>query len=343
MTTKYLLLLSVAASSFCVFSTEAFTVASSRGLKRQRQRQPQQCQPIVQGRVSLQQPQLQQQPQHSDTSLNLFPFLRKSTKDTSNNTIGVNNNSNSNNSNSIATKKNKKHKGLQRRLSEDNNEEDEDDKSSNDNYEVDESSRRPPKVDALVELVSLRMRRVSFLSWWAQVILTAVSSVTLLFTRNVLNLEANPANKALLPNYFLAGSSIALSLASVFWTWASRRLSRRLLRKPTTRIQAANMLRKSITVGTCLNLMGMALAILGAEQIVGGLAIKVLTTSTTAPAVYQGSQAANLLQPLDILVVQANTNTLFSHFCSVVAYLFLGRSIGQLDPPSVENDERPRL
>jgi len=218
--------------------------------------------------------------------------------------------------------------GLQRRLSHDNNEED-----------IDEH----PKVDALVELVSLRMRRVAFLSWWAQVILTAVSAVTLLFTRNVLKLESNPASKALLmPNYFLAGSSISLSLASVFWTWATRRLSRRLLRKPTTRIQAANMLRKSITVGSCLNLIGMALAICGAEQIVGGLAIKVLTTATGAPTIYQGAQAANLLQPLDILVVQANTNTLFSHFCSIVANLFLGRSIGQLDPPSFEMDERPR-
>lgn len=220
--------------------------------------------------------------------------------------------------------------GLQRRLSH----EDENDF---------EKPEERPKVDALVELVSLRMKRVSFLSWWAQVILTTVAGVTLLFTRNVLNLESNPANKAaLLPNYFVAGASISLSLISIFWTWATRRLSRRLLRKPTTRIQAANMLRKDITVGTCLNLMGMAFAIFGAEQIIGGLAVKVLTTSTSAPAIYQSAQAASLLQPLDILVVQANTNTLFSHFCSIVAYLFLGRSIGQLDPPSYESDERPR-
>lgn len=240
--------------------------------------------------------------EHSSSSLNLFPMAPLS--------------------------RTSHEKGLQRRLSHDSNEDGSDE----------------DKVDALVELVSLRMRRVAFLSWWAQVILTAVSGVTLLFTRNVLKLESNPASKALLiPNYFLAGSSISLSLASIFWTWATRRLSRRLLRKPTTRIQAANMLRKSITVGTGLNLMGMALAIFGAEQIVGGLAIKVLTTSTSAPTVYAaGAQATNLLQPLDILVVQANTNTLFSHFCSVVAYLFLGRSIGQLDPPSFETDERPR-
>jgi len=149
-------------------------------------------------------------------------------------------------------------------------------------------------------------------------------------------------DRNLLPNYFLAGSSISLSFVSIFWTWATRRLSRRLLRKPTTRIQAANMLRKDINVGTLLNLLGMALALFGAEQIVGGLAIKVLTTTTSTPAVYQGAQAVSLLQPLDILVVQANTNTLFSHFCSLVAFLWLGRSVGQLDPPSVEGKERKR-
>ncbi len=306
--TKYsLLFLSVAAAS-CVLPTEAFsTISSSHSTSLGHP--PIHLTPLPQGKVATKHAsnthkRLPISQEHSPSSLNLFPVAPLS--------------------------RTSHEKGLQRRLSHESNE--------------DGSDEDDLKVDALVELVSLRMRRVAFLSWWAQVILTTVSGVTLLFTRNVLKLESNPASKALLmPNYFLAGSSISLSLASVFWTWATRRLARRLLRKPTTRIQAANMLRKSITVGTCLNLMGMALALFGAEQIVGGLAIKVLTTSTTAPTVYAaGAQASNLLQPLDILVVQANTNTLFSHFCSVVAYLFLGRSIAQLDPPSFESDERPR-
>lgn len=213
----------------------------------------------------------------------------------------------------------------------------------------DEMVIRRPKLDTLVEAVSFRIRRLSWLSWWSQVILTTVASVTLLFTRNVLESQAATSsaaaavtiNRNLLPNYFLAGSSIALGFVSIFWTWATRRLSRRLLRKPTTRIQTANMLRKDIHVGAVLNLLGMAFALLGAEQIVGGLAIKVLTTaSSSTPAVYQGAQSLSLLQPLDILVVQANTNTLFSHFCSLVAYLWLGRSIDKLDPPSRDDSRR---
>jgi hypothetical protein len=206
----------------------------------------------------------------------------------------------------------------------------------------DEVVIRRPKLDALVEAVSLRIRRVAWLSWWSQVILTTIASVTLLFTRNVLNLQTYnvSVDRNLLPNYFLAGSSIAFGFISIFWTWATRRLSRRLLRKATTRIQAANMLRKDTHVGGLLNLLGMAFALIGAEQIVGGLAIKVLTTTTSTPAVYQGAQSVSLLQPLDILVVQANTNILFSHFCSLVANLWLGRSVDKLDPPSKEDSKR---
>ena len=100
------------------------------------------------------------------------------------------------------------------------------------------------------------------------------------------------------------------------------------------------MLRKSIDVGVVINLIGMMFTIIGAEQIVGGLAIKVLTTSSRSVAL--GAESSQFLQPLDILVVQANTNTLFSHFSNLVAMLFLTRSVAKLDPPSVEGDERKR-
>ena len=46
------------------------------------------------------------------------------------------------------------------------------------------------------------------------------------------------------------------------------------------------------------------------------------------------------LQPLDILVVQANTNLLLSQFLSLCALLYLTKNVQQLDPPST--DEKPR-
>ena len=226
-------------------------------------------------------------------------------------------------------------------------------KSSSDDEEDGDTPNLDVHVDPLVRSASLLMRRLSWFSWWAQLILTTISSVTLLFARNVITRAtltvANTggaattasagATAAAMPNFVLAGSAIILSVASILWTGASRRLSRRLLKRPTTKLQAANMLRKDINVGVTLNLLGMFCTILGAEQIVGALAIKVLTTASYRATLLDASPSG-MLQPLDILVVQANTNTLFSHFCSIAAFLYLTKLIDMLDPPSVVGNER---
>lgn len=83
----------------------------------------------------------------------------------------------------------------------------------------------------------------------------------------------------------------------------------------------------------------MLVTLIGAEQIVGVLAAKALTTQgasfgLNAPSTAYTTQA---LQPIDILVVQANTNTLFSHFISLISCLYLTKSVKKLDPPSVED------
>lgn len=102
------------------------------------------------------------------------------------------------------------------------------------------------------------------------------------------------------------------------------------------------MTRKAVKVGVTLNIVGMLVTLVGAEQIVGQLAVKVLTMQGAFGNPALMGAAAQTLQPLDILVVQANTNTLLSHFCSMVCALYLTKFVGKLDPPSVEDDERKR-
>jgi hypothetical protein len=101
------------------------------------------------------------------------------------------------------------------------------------------------------------------------------------------------------------------------------------------------MIRRAISVGVTLNLLGMTLALIGAEQIVGNLAVKVLTQQGILGGIDRAA-AIQTLQPLDILVVQGNTNTLLSHFCSLVALLYQTKLVRHLDPPSTEGDERKR-
>ena len=61
-------------------------------------------------------------------------------------------------------------------------------------------------------------------------------------------------------------------------------------------------------------MVGMLLCLLGAEAIVGTLAAKALTTSQSAAI----GVAASPVQALDMLIVQANTNILFSHFLGLL-------------------------
>ena len=181
-------------------------------------------------------------------------------------------------------------------------------------------------------------------------ILTTISAVILLFARSVglAAIEASSpggaARNQASASFFIGGVGIAISFASIFWTWGGARLSNRLLRGKTSRIQSANLLRRAITVASALNLSGMLITLLGTFVIIGSLATKVLTAGGLSPfgavaagGIGGGSVALQTVQPLDILIVQANANTLLSHFVSLFLSLFLTRYVKRLDPPSTED------
>jgi hypothetical protein len=97
------------------------------------------------------------------------------------------------------------------------------------------------------------------------------------------------------------------------------------------------MLRRTIQVGTTLNLLGMFVTIIGAEEIVGTLCAKVLTTQGVPGGVMAAAGASQIVQPLDILIVQANVNILLSHFVSLTCTYLLNKWVDKLDPPSIED------
>jgi hypothetical protein len=181
-----------------------------------------------------------------------------------------------------------------------------------------------------------------------------------------------------LGKFVLPGAGIALSSLSIVWTWGQRRLARRLVRqlgrngnsnnnsinnsinnnsnnnssskkkknKSTNIVQSkvnvANLLRRTIRVGCILNLLGLLTSIAGAQVIVGTLAAKsmqVFVAAGSGVVVGGGGGGLQALQPLDVLIVQANTNILSSHFVSLVCLLYLTRIIDALDPPSLEDDD----
>mmetsp|Transcript_19691 Transcript_19691/g.30918 ORF Transcript_19691/g.30918 Transcript_19691/m.30918 type:complete len:291 (-) Transcript_19691:213-1085(-) len=202
------------------------------------------------------------------------------------------------------------------------------------------------QTDPLILRASLTLRKVSWFSWWSQVILTVVSSVTFLFARNVMDAQAlsNPFELGRIASKFmLPGLGIVASCISIIWTWGARRLSRRFVRRVSTgRVEAANLLRRVIHVGATINLIGLLTSVLGAQYIVGTLVAKSMSSFAGFGGVggigLGGLASSQTLQPLDVLVVQANTNVLSSHFVSLACLLWLSRQVDLLDPPSLEDE-----
>ncbi len=79
--------------------------------------------------------------------------------------------------------------------------------------------------DPVIRDVAVRLRRVNWISWWSQVILTVISSITLLFARSVLNAVSgavvSPTGSAVPPStapggFVFAGSGKAFRLFRIF-------------------------------------------------------------------------------------------------------------------------------
>ena len=161
-----------------------------------------------------------------------------------------------------------------------------------------------------------RLWSVGWASWWTQTILSVVSGVLLLFANSVMK-RPSPA---LVGGLVLALTGLGTAFCSIFWTWGFTRVSVRLGRQPVTPSEAAKRARGSLRKGMLLNLVGMGASLLGTYTIVGTLAAKALTQSAAVVG------AAAPVQALDLLIVQANTNTLAAHFVGLCASLRLLRA-----------------
>ena len=100
------------------------------------------------------------------------------------------------------------------------------------------------------------------------------------------------------------------------------RMSRRIALKKIEESRVLPTLRRLSQISVTLSLVGMLVTLFAAEQIVGTLASKVLSSQGLVPTLAIGTQL-NQIQALDIFLVQANTNILVSHYVPLVAQLWL--------------------
>jgi hypothetical protein len=164
-------------------------------------------------------------------------------------------------------------------------------------------------------------RFIGWLSFWVQLVLTVISSAILLFaavsTRQGSN---NPGT----------GVGVALTVGGIVvlginMYWALTRyvaIGRRLNAPAPARPKKAEAI-QALRTGLVASLVGILLALLGAEAIVGLLFGKAVNQFTALAVPGLGGFNPNFIQPIDILVVQASINVVLAQFVAISASLWL--------------------
>jgi len=115
------------------------------------------------------------------------------------------------------------------------------------------------------------------------------------------------------------GGLIALSVG-IYFSWRYMAIADLLQTQgPAQRPNRADTIRV-IRLGLIVNMIGMLLTIIGAEAIVGIVLAKSLANP---PGALANQDPAKLVNSIDLLVIQANTNTIAAHFAGIVSSLLL--------------------
>ncbi|WP_330204870.1 DUF3611 family protein [Cyanobacterium sp. Dongsha4] len=169
-----------------------------------------------------------------------------------------------------------------------------------------------------IQKVSRNLQLWGFWSFWLQLVLGIISAVTLLFATPAL-FEAKENTRGIQFGIFSAFISVLLLTVAIVLAFRYGKIGRKIEnRDPALRPKKSETIRL-IRIGLIFNLVGMLFAIIGAETLVGLALAKLLTL---APQLISPNPQ-QFVNSLDLLIIQANTNTITAHFTGIVTSLIL--------------------
>lgn len=175
----------------------------------------------------------------------------------------------------------------------------------------------PPNIQQIAQ----SFRLTGWISFWTQLVLTVISGITLIFAvaagRTPTGVSTNPGTGV---GGLLTIVGIGILVFNMYWA-LTRYVSvgRRLSGSKSNRPKKLDTI-QSIRLGLMVSLVGMLLAILGAETIVGLLVGKALSQGIGG---FVNTDPSRFIQPADTFVVQASINVILAQFAGIVSALWL--------------------
>lgn len=184
----------------------------------------------------------------------------------------------------------------------------------------DKSESQSPS--SALQQIAQTFRLTGWISFWAQLVLGAVATVILGFSSFSREVAVNQPRAGTGVGIFFAVAGVITLAVSIFWAFRYTRIALQLQSaNPNNRPRKADTI-QLLRVGLLVSLVGMLVSIVGAQAIVGVLVAKALTLPQTGAVITQINPNQSI-RPLDIFVVQANTNTIAAHFAGLFASIWL--------------------
>lgn len=188
-----------------------------------------------------------------------------------------------------------------------------------------EKSEFPP-VPVALQRIAYSFRLTGWIGFWVQLVLAVVSTVIFLFSIPAATPRANGVTAASNPgtggSLFFAVCGLLVLYFCVYQAFRYTRLARQL-KDPNANLRPKKVdTIKVLRFGLAASLVGLLLAVLGAEAITGTLLAKSLSQAQGV-TIYDPQSINRIIQPLDIFVVLANTHTITAHFAGVMTSLWL--------------------
>lgn len=178
------------------------------------------------------------------------------------------------------------------------------------------STPTPPPLH--IQQIAADLRNAGRISFWIQLVLGVISTV-LLSLGTLILLSKSQRTQGIEVGILAAIAGVVFLALAIFFTRRYVQFSKDILSSdPRVRPKKKDTL-QLIKTGLAFNLIGMLLTIIGAEALVGIL----LQKSLTIPQATITADPNKFINSTDVLIVQANTNSIAAHFAGLICSLWL--------------------
>ncbi len=178
-----------------------------------------------------------------------------------------------------------------------------------------------------VRRIATALRWYGWVSVWIQGVLGIISSLVLLFAVASLSVRSGGGNPGTSTGFLLAIVGLLAVYLGSFWGFRYTRLAKGLRSSNASKRPKPKEVLQVLKLGLLISLGGMLVSLLGGQAIIGALLAKALSQPQGAAVFGAGANVTQFVQPLDIFVVQANTNILLAHFGGIACTLWLFRTV----------------